>query len=195
MGNNQRESLCYPGFFHIYNRGVNRERIFWDEDDYSEFVRLIPIYLNREVVSIHGFTTMPNHFHFILQQTRPYAISTFMKGLSETFARKMNHLHRRVGHLFQGRFKRKQVTNENYLLTLLRYIDLNPVHSRLVSTPEDWKFGSVRSYLSLESNTFLRTDTILGLAGGVKSYVEFLNRPPEILGSEVENLLIDREML
>ncbi len=195
MSTNNRDSLATPGFYHVYNRGVNREKIFWHEDDYRYLLDLIPKSLEQFEVTVHGFTFMPNHFHFILEQARPYVISGFMKKVSETFARTMNRVHRRVGHLFQARFKRKYVDKENYLLTLARYIDLNPVHSRLVSSAGDWKFGSICSFLSAETTSFVHTSTILNLAGGREEYLRFLNRPPEILGSEIENLLIDRELL
>ena len=190
-----RQSLAVPGFYHVYNRGVNREKIFRTEDDYYYFLELIPKALELGNVAVHGFTLMPNHVHFILEQEMPYAISAFMKRVSETFARTVNHVHRRVGHLFQGRFKRKYVQSINYLLALARYVDLNPVHSRLVATPEEWRFGSVRNYLSTETSSYLRTETILGLVGGKESYAAYLNRPPEVLGSEIEHLLIDRELL
>lgn len=191
----QSISLASPGFFHVYNRGVNRQKIFQNEDDYCLFLSLVADSLGLGGVFIHGFTLMPNHFHFILEQKAPFAISGFMKKTCEKFSRTVNRAQRRVGHLFQGRFKRKHIEKESYLLTLARYVDLNPVHSRLVSAPGDWRFGSTRSYLSADAESFVRTDTILGLIGGREAYAGYLNQPPEPLGSEIENLLIDREVL
>ncbi len=190
-----RENLATPGFYHVYNRGVNREIIFRSNDDYDFLMGLIPQLLDKNGVRLHSHTLMPNHFHFILEQSRPNMISAFMKTLSETFARRVNLVYHRVGHVFQGRFKRKYVDKDEYLLTLARYIDLNPVHSRLVASPEEWRFGSSRAFLTKESNSFVHTEKILGLVGGREAYSRFLAKPPEALGTTVEYLLIDREVL
>ena len=129
-------------YYHIYNRGVNRRRIFIDEHDYKYFLMLLQRYLGKNTnvddrkrrypnysgeVDLIAFCLMPNHFHLMIAQNDSIkAMESFMRSLVTSYTKYFNKRHRRIGHLFQGPYKASKITNEPYLLHISRYIHLNP---------------------------------------------------------------------
>ena len=93
---------------------------------------------------------MPNHYHATLQPSQPN-LSEALRRLNSVYARWWNERHQRVGHVFQGRFKDQIVDRDSYLLTLSRYVVMNPVRAGLVERPEDWRWSSYRATAGLES--------------------------------------------
>lgn len=133
------------GIYHVYNRGVEKRIIFQDEQDYKVFLSYLKQYLSPES-SLQGqslqtrrpknhsskikllvFCLMPNHFHMMIEQTDKNAISSFMKSLLTRYSMYFNRKYKRVGSLFQSRYKAILIKEEPYLLHLSRYIHLNPV--------------------------------------------------------------------
>ena len=98
---------------------------------------------------IHAFVLMPNHDHLFLETTRPN-LSRGMQFLNGCYSSYFNKRHSRVGHLFQGRFKALLIEKRGHYTEISRYIHLNPVRSRLVEKPEDWRWGSYPGYYSAD---------------------------------------------
>ncbi|MCM8793287.1 MAG: transposase [Candidatus Omnitrophica bacterium] len=133
-------------FYHIYNRGVDKRRIFEDENDYVRFIHSLfefndqypalpfsQIYKREKkrdrelLVNIICFSMMPNHFHLILEQLNDGGITKFMRKLGTGYTMYFNEKYKRTGALFEGKFKAIHIENDKYLLHLSRYIHLNPV--------------------------------------------------------------------
>src|SRR6266851_3458446 len=112
--------------YHVCARGNAREQIFADEKDRTRFVQFLVESGRRFDVAILAFVLMGNHFHLIAQTLRPN-LSRWMHWLSTCYTIFFNKRHRRSGHLFQGRYKSFVVEESKYLLSLSRYIHLNPV--------------------------------------------------------------------
>ncbi|MFH1314841.1 MAG: transposase [Candidatus Uhrbacteria bacterium] len=133
------------GFFHIYNRGVDKRTIFLDNEDRERFLLLMKI-LNdanfkpqNSISKIQNFDTenqkpyvrimcyalMPNHYHFLVEQLLDEGVSLFMGRLGNAYTKYFNEKHERSGRLFESSFKAKGVKTDNYLLRLTRYIHLN----------------------------------------------------------------------
>jgi hypothetical protein len=91
---------------------------------------------------VFGWCIMPNHYHLVLETARE-TLSYGMRRLNSVYAQQFNLRHSRSGHVFQGRFKAFVVGNEEYLLTLLRYVELNPWRAALVQHPSDWSWSSI----------------------------------------------------
>ena len=182
-------------FFHIYNRGVNRERLFCSDHDYQFFLDLLKSALDPSQLALHVYSLMPNHFHLILLQIKPRALSTYLKEVEEKFAKAINKLRNRSGHLFQGRYEMIHVDKTSYLLSLSRYIHLNPVHAHLAEEAEDWRYGSAWAYHNGDGSGFLSTDVILSQAGGSSAYWKYLHSDLPLYGEELFKYLIDRELL
>ncbi len=112
-------------YYHLYNRGVNHEHIFFDAPNYTFFLKQLRHYF-QGTVDVAAYCLMPNHYH-LLVRLGVDDLNGVMAPFSISFAKAMNKRYRRVGPLFQGRFASKLVDSDTYLLHLSRYIHLNPV--------------------------------------------------------------------
>jgi putative transposase len=142
-------------YYHVYNRGVEKREIFLNDGDEERFIRLLYLanstkpFVFRDVqnlplsqirrgdlrTSIGAYCLMPNHFHLLVRETQEGGISTFMEKLTTGYSMYFNKKYKRVGPLFQGRFKARHVNNDNYLKYLFAYIHLNPL--KIIDA--DWK--------------------------------------------------------
>jgi len=115
----------YAGaFFHIMNRGLNRNPIFLDEDrDRALFKKTVGEAVERWKIRVHAFALMDNHYH-LLVETPLAMISRAMRHIDGIYTQRFNRLHRRDGPLMRGRFKSILVQKESYFLELVRYIHL-----------------------------------------------------------------------
>jgi putative transposase len=151
--------LQVGNFYHIYNRGNNRQVIFLERENYIYFLRLIKRHLIANAVDIVAYCLMPNHYHFLVY-LRDETLSDAMKSLSLSYTKAINKRFNRSGVLFQGRFQSVRVQETDYLLTLVRYIHLNPVKAGLVQQPEEWEFSSYLEYADLRPGTLPKTEYV-----------------------------------
>lgn len=181
-------SGCY---YHIYNRGANRQNIFNDEKDYQTFTQILAYYLlhphgtpksilnrlsnykvpnlvkNTEGIAytLLAYCLMPNHFHFMLRQdSSDITISNLMRRLSVTYALYYNNRHRHSGAIFQGKYKNVLITDEYQWLYLSKYIHRNPAHLQS-SEPcnlSQYPYSSYLNYLGNRSERWVNTSQILG---------------------------------
>src|SRR3989344_3287621 len=159
------------GYYHLYNRGVEKRNIFLDDQDYNVFLGYVKRYLepqkgtdplNKSLaneVELLAFCLMPNHFHLMVKQSTRDGITKFMRALCTNYSMFFNKKYERVGTLFQGRYKGILISNDAYLLHLSRYIHLNPL--KLGSVPKFYKFSSYGYYLNLKKASWLKPDEIL----------------------------------
>jgi len=129
--------------------------------------------------SIHSFCFMTNHIHLAIQVNEA-SISRIMQNLAFRYTRYINKKYKRVGHLFQGRFKSIIVDGQRYLKELVRYIHLNPIRANLVNQPEEYRWSSHRAYLTLDEYTWLTCDTVLQKFSNTRNeamfrYVNFIS--------------------
>lgn len=154
-----RPFIFAPGeYYHLYNRGTDKRKIFLDKKDYERFVSLlflcnsgIPLHrsdhegatlekifhIEREttLVNIGAYVLMPNHFHLVVHEQTEGGISMFMQKLSTAYTMYFNRRHKRSGGLFEGRFRGTHAKQDNYLKYLFAYIHLNPIGI----IEKDWK--------------------------------------------------------
>ncbi len=161
-------------YFHIYNRGVNRNTIFFEEENYRFFLQRMNEY-NIPELDILAYCLMPNHFHLIVQQHTPEAISHYMGRLCKSYVHAVNNRFNRTGHLFEGKYKIKEIDSIEYLLHLSRYIHLNPVRAQLVKGAKEWKYSSYEMYVNaMGRNSFLKPLTVLQEFNERNNYVDFV---------------------
>ncbi|MGA9118426.1 MAG: transposase [Bacteroidota bacterium] len=161
--------------FHVYNRGVDRQTIFFRAEDYQYFTARMCESLELCAVALLSYCLLPNHFHLVLRQKQPYEISRYMKALCEGYAKAINSRRTRTGHLFGSRFKMARVKDPPSLLRLSHYVHCNPVKAGLVKNPLEWDFSSGRNYVSSETTGFVDCTPILDLVGGPSQYLRFMN--------------------
>ncbi len=181
----------YPGaYYHIYNRGANKQNIFQDSKDYETFTQILSYYLLHPLgtaksilnrlnedkgrslaISTEGiaytllaYCLMPNHFHFMLRQdSDTITISNLMLRLSSTYVAYYNHRHHHSGAIFQGKYKNVLLTDEYQWLYLSKYIHRNPLHLQTrVPTLTLYPYSSYQNYLGKRTDRWLNTSQILG---------------------------------
>jgi putative transposase len=165
--------LQVGNFYHIYNRGNNRQLIFFERENYIYFLQLVRRYLIANSVDIVAYCLMPNHYHFLVY-LRDETLSNAMKLLSLAYTKAINKRFNRSGVLFQGRFQSIHVTETDYLIHLSRYIHLNPVKAQLVQQPEEWEFSSYSEYAGLRSGTLPKTEYVKMQIQDESVYQQFL---------------------
>jgi putative transposase len=179
----RKTELCAGEHYHFYNRGHNRERIFYEHDNYLFFLRRLREYL-VPVLDVVAYCLMPTHYHLLVgvKQSPDVAgglgvsagISRAMQRLSVSYTKGMNKRYERVGSLFQGAYRRKRVGEDAYLVHLSRYVHLNPVMDGLVERPEDWEFSSYQEYMGLRNGTLPRPAIVLGQFASAEHYRGFV---------------------
>ena len=135
--------------YHVTARGDRREDIFEDDPDRLMFLMTLEQVINQFNWTCYAWCLMDNHYHLLIQ-TPDGNLSKGMRQLNGVYTQASNRRHRRVGHLFQGRFKAILVDRDTYLLELARYIVLNPVRAGRVENPSDWAWSSYRACMGLE---------------------------------------------
>ncbi len=190
--------VCY----HVYNRGNNRQTIFFSPDDYALFIRRLRGYILGEPLpgplripagrgaQLLAYCLMPNHYHLLLVPAEN-DLSHRMQLLSISFTKAMNARHTRVGSLFQGQFQAIAVDRDAYLVSLTVYLHLNPVRGGLTAQPEEWPYSSYRDYVGLRRGSLPSPDLRLSLAGGVAAYERLVDSFSDQDEDVIEHLLLE----
>jgi len=133
--------------YHALNRGNGRARVFHDEDDYQGFVRLIRQACARVPMRVVGYCLMPNHFHLVLWPPGNDDLGNWMQWLLTSHVHGYRKRYRGSGHVWQGRFKAFPIGEDEHLLTVLRYVERNPLRANLVARAQDWPWSSLMPWL------------------------------------------------
>ena len=167
------------GLYHVTSRGNRREDIFVDDADREAWLEILARCCERFNWAIHAWCQMTNHYHLVIE-TAEGNLSAGMRQLNGVYTQHVNRRHKRVGHVFQGRFKGILVERDSYLLELSRYLVLNPVHAGMVKHARQWKWSSYDAMIGRAARPdWLNTDWVLGQFGAQRSrqvarYVEFV---------------------
>lgn len=179
-------------YYHVYNRGVEKRKIFLDDQDYRVFIHLLKYYLSpnpqdnqnkhpiTEVTNIAqirprplanlgenleliGFCLMPNHFHLLIKQFSKDGLTQLMRRLLTTYSMYFNKRYKRVGYLFQGRYKAVLITDDRILLHISRYIHLNPKELTAMTRTDlvNYPYSSYSYYLDLKHADWIKPLIIL----------------------------------
>ncbi len=161
--------VAFPGaVYHVTSRGNAKQAIFIDDEDRGLFLNVFSVVVERFHWLCHAYCLMENHYHLLIET--PHAnLSKGMRELNGVYTQGFNQRYRRVGHLFQGRYKAIIVEKDHHLLSLCRYVVLNPVGVGLVKRPERWRWSSYRATIGVvKKPTFLTIDWVLSQFGGKK---------------------------
>ena len=167
-----------PGnYYHVYNRGNNGSKVFFEDANYSYFLQLYQKYISP-VAKTYGWCLMRNHFHFLVYlkeekevnksdfkySTRSQVsaidpsrqFSHFFNAYTQAISKKYS----RTGSLFEKPFERKRIDSEDYLRKLILYIHSNPVHHKVTSTIESYPWTSYREFFTGEENTVVKKEVV-----------------------------------
>ncbi|MGR8953686.1 MAG: transposase [Gammaproteobacteria bacterium] len=140
---------------HIVQRGNNRQPIFFHEDDYGVYLEYLCEALVKNNCRLYAFVLMTNHVHLLALGETSSGVSSLMQSVGRRYVRYVNGLYRRTGTLFEGRFKSSLVDSECYLLTCMRYIELNSVRAGMVTKPEDYRWSSHQHHIAVNTIDWL----------------------------------------
>ncbi len=129
---------------HIIQRGNNRQRTFFADDDYRRYLDYLASAARAHSCAVHAYALLPNHVHLLVTPGVAGAASKLMQSLSGRYVQYVNAAHGRSGTLWEGRYRACIVETERYLMTCHRYIELNPVRAGLVRRPADYPWSSFR---------------------------------------------------
>ncbi len=146
----QARKRSKTGIYHIMIRGINRQIIFEEDDDYVKFVSTLLRVKEKSEFMIYGYCLMGNHVHLLLQEGKE-SISLAMQRICSSFVYWYNKKYDRYGHLFQERYKSEVVENDSYLITVLRYIHQNPIKASITDSVEGYKWSSYNKYMHDQS--------------------------------------------
>jgi putative transposase len=127
--------------YHVINRGNNRQRVFSRRADFEAFLKTLAELKERKPFELYGYCLLDNHFHLLLRP-RGASISRIMQSLLISHTQRYHKHHRSGGHVWQGRFKSPVIQDDEHLLTVLRYIEANPVRAKIVKRAEDYPWSS-----------------------------------------------------
>jgi REP element-mobilizing transposase RayT len=150
-------------------RGNGKQDIFIEDEDRYHLFLLLQEGIERYRHQVHAFCLMTNHIHLVVQVAE-ISLSRIMQNLSFRYTRWFNWRHCRSDHLFQGRYKAVLVEGDSHLLELVRYVQLNPVRAKMVTTPEEYPWTSHRAYCGHETIPWLATEPTLSMFSGKKEY-------------------------
>ena len=160
--------LDAPGLLHhVMVRGLNRRSIFQDRWDYEDFLKRLAAALVKSPCEILAWALMPNHVHFLVRSGAG-GLAPLMRRLLTGYAQAFNRRHHRVGYLFQGRYKSLICEEEEYLLTLVRYIHLNPIAGGVVRSMKDlerYPYTGHSALLGKRVYPWQEVDEVLGRFG------------------------------
>lgn len=131
-------------------RGINGHQIFVDSEDYEKFLEILKDCKAISEFEIFAYCLMSNHIHLLLKEVKE-PIEQIMKRIATRFVYWYNIKYQRAGHLFQDRFKSEPVENDEYFLTVIRYIHQNPVKAGICKKPQDYNYSSYNEFFRKET--------------------------------------------
>ncbi len=141
----QKRQKSESGIYHIILRGVNRQNVFQDQEDYEKFLQVLSDCKAISEFKVYAYCLMSNHIHIIIQESTE-KIDLIMKRIGTRYVYWYNIKYKRVGHLFQDRFLSEPIDDESYLLSAIRYIHKNPVKAKIVNVCSDYKYSSYNDF-------------------------------------------------
>jgi len=132
------KNVCY----HIINRGNQKQAIFLESLDFEKYLQILKHFKRKYRFKVFGYCLMPNHIHLILEPKHSEELAKFMQCLTQVYTVWFNSKYKKVGHLWQGRFKSMVIKKDGYFIDCVYYIEANPVRASLAVSPKDYLWSS-----------------------------------------------------
>lgn len=168
--------------YHVLNRGNNRQTIFHNDKDYKVFLDLMEESKSLYSIRIFAYCIMPNHFHMVLMPTEADELSKWIHRLLTIHVQRYRRHYGTIGHIWQGRFKNFVIQEDIHLLTVIRYVEGNPVRAGLVTRARDWEWSSHKETIGLRNRRIV-DEIPIQLP---KSWEDYVNAP--LTDAELETI-------
>ena len=172
----QARQKSESGVYHVMLRGINKQQIFFDEQDYKKFISVLIACKKIDSFQLYAYCLMPNHIHLLIKETST-PISTVMKRIGCKYVYWYNAKYARVGHLFQDRFRSEPIDTDEYLLCALRYIHYNPIEAGFAKKCVDYAYSSYQWYF--EDGILIDKDFIFNMMS-VSQFQKFHREPNNV---------------
>ncbi len=170
---------------HVIQRGNNREPCFYTVDDYVRYLEDLHEAAVKNKAAIHAYVLMTNHVHLLVTPGTQHGITHMMQDLGRKYVRYINHTYQRSGTLWEGRYKASLVDSEAYLLTCMRYIEMNPVRAAMVEHPGEYRWSSYASNAQGMQQTLLQPHPLYRVLGKTDEARAYASR--ELFRSQLSN--------
>jgi len=197
MNNRDYKKFLPNTTFHIYNRGNNKEKIFFDNQDYKAFLFRLGLCLgfteqelnNEKLITmpysriritetdknnfkLHAFSLMPNHFHLLIEQVGDISISKLISKVCASYSKYINNKNKRVGHIFQDCFKAILIEDDPQLMWTSSYIHMNAVKDKIVKHPSEYLWSSYNDYAKERNLPIVTKELLLSTFENRKNFIE-----------------------
>lgn len=196
MKNRDYKNFASGTIMHVYNRGNNREKIFYEKNDYRAFLFRIGLALgikfeilqkenlisvphsriringNIDLFKLHAFCLMPNHFHLLIEQTGDVPISKLISQVCTSYSMYINKKYKRVGHVFQDQFKAVLIENAPQLMWTSSYIHMNAVKDRIIKHPSEYLWSSYNDFACDRNLLIINKELLLSTFENKKNFIE-----------------------
>jgi len=162
----RKRRFYQPGVpVHVFQRGHNREAVFFDDQDYLAYLRFLKASADALGCLIHAYVLMTNHVHLLVSPTAANDISLLFQGIGRHFVPYINKTYQRRGSLWEGRHKGHILASEDYFLTCMRYIEMNPVRTGMVDHPAQYRWSSYAANAQGIDNAIIQPHELYLLLG------------------------------
>ena len=182
----RRVPFAQKQYYHLYNRGVRRQPIFREEDNYLFALRLVKRYTREFSLRVIAYCLLPNHYHFLVRQDGEKPAGLLPHRVFNSYTKAFNRRYNRAGTLFEGRYKAIHIDRDEYLLHLCRYIHTNPVKHKIVSHLLEWPYSNFHEWLGVRDGTLIDRNFVRehfpeaqDYGQFVSSYLAGISKPPE----------------
>jgi len=196
MKNRDYKNFAQGTIVHIFNRGNNREKIFYDQGDFKAFLFRVGLALgidskilktenltsvpfsririnsNKNLFELHSFCLMPNHFHLLIEQKGEVPISKLILQICTSYAMYINKKHKRIGHVFQDQFKAVLIENNSQFMWTSAYIHMNPVKNGLAKSPGEYVWSSYNDFSSERNLPIVSKELLIETFGGKNNFIK-----------------------
>jgi REP element-mobilizing transposase RayT len=176
---------CKSGIYHVILRGNERKEIFLEDEDKQRFFDILLEKRKKSNFSLYAYCIMDNHVHLIMN-AKDEPLSTVIKRVGTSYAYYYNKKNKRVGHVFQDRFKSENIEDDAYLISAIRYTHNNPVKAAICLSAKDYKWSSMNLYLNYNKDFLLLpeiSDILCIFSNNISTakikFIEFSNQPNE----------------
>jgi len=145
---------------HIIQRGNNRELIFVHNDDYQFYLECLQSAIEKNKLAIHAYVLMTDHVHILASPELKTSISKTLQSVGRRYVQYFNDTYKRTGTLWEGRYKATVIDSEQYLLTCMRYIELNPVRANMVTKPNEYLWSSYAANAEGKTNKLIKAHDV-----------------------------------
>lgn len=157
----RKPRFIIPGVpVHIVQRGHSRDPVFFEDADYSAYLGWLKSGVERYHCEIHAYVLMTNHIHILATPRETESITRMMQYVGRHYVPYINHTYGTTGSIWEGRYKAGLIQDEHYLLTCMRYIELNPVRADMVCSPADYRWSSYSANVQGNPNELITRHAI-----------------------------------